>query len=264
MPPEVFAMLYPDREYTPPSPSVLAGTSIFPSGPDRYHAGIAPAISAYNSGLQNPGGAITRPPETSTPDAFEPINSMLGGLTTNYNDLSSAFLDMKERVQDQFGTLNTGVSDLQNNFGTLNTGFSGLQDQFGTLNTGVSDLQNNFGSFQSQFTNQLNEGIGSLTDQFQGLQGNLQNTLQGFDTRLNSVEDQIQQPTTTAPAAPQGPQFASPYYSPATSYGMGYSGYGNYSPLPAFGYNSSPYNGYLAMMGIQSLSPNWVSGLGLF
>lgn len=217
-----------------------------------------------NPAQPNPATPITSP--------FDSINSTLGGLTTNYNDLSSAFSDMKNNVQDQFGTLNTGFSGLQdqfgglsNQFGTFNTGLTDLQNQFGTFNTQFGDLQSQLGNFQTQFGDQLNQGIGSLNDQFQGLQGELQGTLQGIDNRLSTVEDQIQQqPTTTAPQAPQAPQFSSPYYSPATSYGMGYSGYGMYNPLPSIGYNTSPYSGYLAMMGIQSLSPNWVSGLGLF
>jgi len=242
---------------------------IFGSGP------TGPVASAYDSG---PGGALLRPPEApltpATPitSPFDSINSTLGGLTTNYNDLSSAFSDMKNSVQDQFGTLNTGFSGLQdqfgglnNQFGTFNTGLTDLQNQFGTFNNQFGDLQSQLGNFQTQFGDQLNQGIGSLNDQFQGLQGELQGTLQGIDNRLSTVEDQIQQqPTTTAPQAPQAPQFSSPYYSPATSYGMGYSGYGMYNPLPSIGYNTSPYSGYLAMMGIQSLSPNWVSGLGLF
>jgi peptidoglycan hydrolase CwlO-like protein len=236
-----------------PSPG---GGGTYSLGSDEYNQ----YMSQYGSKL--PASAL------EYANSYNQFNTGLNNLQNQFGDLNTAFTNAQNQItgfgtnlsdiQNQVGNFNTGLSDLQNQFGAFNTNFSNMQNQFG-------DFQNQFGSMQNQFTDQLNQGIGSITQQMEGMQGNLQNTLQGFDTRLSTVEDQVQQqPTTTAPMAPQAP--TNPYFNNTGSYGygLGYGGspYGSYSPLPAL-YNPSPYGGYSAMMGYQ-MSPLWGAALGLF
>lgn len=246
-------------------------------------------IRAADLPQPNPGGAIggmLQPALTPPPNPFAGLNDNINALSDTVQSLGSAYQNdvgnlntSVSGLQDQFGTLNTGFTDLQNQvggfndqFSSLNTGlsdlqgqFGGFQDQFGSLNTGLTDLQGQFGSLQDSFSNQLNEGIGSITSQFGSLQNDLKGSIENIDNRVDTLETKIDnQPSTNAPQAPQAPQFP---YQAQGGYGMGagYGGFmgGGYQSLPSLT-PQAPYNGYSAMMGYQTMSPFWLASMGLF
>ena len=242
-----------------------------------------------NPARPNPGdsiGGMLQPALTPPPNPFAGLNDNINALSDTVQSLGSAYQNdvgnlntSVSGLQDQFGTLNTGFTDLQNQvggfndqFSSLNTGlsdlqgqFGGFQDQFGSLNTGLTDLQGQFGSLQDSFSNQLNEGIGSITSQFGSLQNDLKGSIENIDNRVDTLETKIDnQPSTNVPQAPQAPQFP---YQAQGGYGMGagYGGFmgGGYQALPSLT-PQAPYNGYSAMMGYQTLSPFWLASMGLF